>query len=149
MNKTKLLLLIIILVLIALIVVVLVITSTEKGGNPSLRNIKIAEEIYGFSAIIKEINGNTLTVEGSIPRLDSTREPVKATIDVTVNGNTKIVKLKFPANGEEGAVPKETTIQPEDLKTGDEIAVSSAMNISSKIKSDEKFSLINIFVVEK
>ena len=149
MEKRKLILPIIIFVVIALIVVALIIKFTGTNNNPALKNVEIAKEIYGFSAIIQKINEDTLTLESTIPLVDLTQEPVKATVKAFVDDKTRIIKLKFPKETQEELIPEETIIELKDLKIGDKITVSSAINASDNIKNNEKFLLTDIFLVEE
>lgn len=149
MEKRKLILPIIIFVVIALIVVALIIKFTGTNNNPALKNVEIAKEIYGFSAIIQKINEDTLTLESTIPLVDLTQEPVKATVKAFVDDKTRIIKLKFPKETQEELIPEETIIELKDLKIGDKITVSSAINASDNIKNNKKFLLTDIFLVEE
>ena len=149
MEKRKLILPIIIFVVIALIVVALIIKFTGTNNNPALKNVEIAKEIYGFSATIQKINEDTLTLESTIPLVDLTQEPVKATVKAFVDDKTRIIKLKFPEETQEELIPEETIIELKDLKIGDKITVSSAINASDNIKNNEKFLLTDIFLVEE
>ena len=149
MEKRKLILPIIIFVVITLIAVALIIKFTGTNNNPALKNVEIAKEIYGFSATIQKINEDTLTLESTIPLVDLTQEPVKATVKAFVDDKTRIIKLKFPEETQEELIPEETIIELKDLKIGDKITVSSAINASDNIKNNEKFLLTDIFLVEE
>ena len=149
MEKRKLILPIIIFVVITLIAVALIIKFTGTNNNPALKNVEIAKEIYGFSATIQKINEDTLTLESTIPLVDLTQEPVKATVKAFVDDKTRIIKLKFPKETQEELIPEETIIELKDLKIGDKITVSSAINASDNIKNNEKFLLTDIFLVEE
>lgn len=150
MGKIKITLLIIIIVVIALVAAALII---KPGGlsNKSLKNVDIAKEIYGFSATIKKIDNNVLTLEASIPLTDMTQMPTSTTLKITVDDQTQITKLKFPteiANTTKPIYPKETPISLSDLKAGDIISVSSAVNIYNNLKNGAEFSITGIFITE-
>jgi hypothetical protein len=147
MGKIKLILLVIILVIAGLIIVTLVLNPTKNSAP--LKNIEIAKEIYGFSATIQKINGDTLTLESIIPLIDLTQEPIKTTVKAFVNDDTRIIKLKFPDETQNELIPEETIIELKDLRAGDKITVSSATNASDSIKNNEKFLLTDIFLIEK
>jgi hypothetical protein len=149
MGKIKIVLLVIILIVVALIVVALLVKPIQTNNSSELKNVDIAKEIYGFSAIIKKISGDTLTLESSIPLSDLTQEPFKTTLRAFVDDGTKIIKLKFPVKAEGEIIPEETEIKLKDLKVGDNVTVTSATNAYDELKNGKKFLLINIFIVEK
>lgn len=150
MGKIKTIFLaIIIIVIIALIVFIII--KTNKTNNPSLKNTEISKEIYGFSAVIKKINNNTLTLEASILLADTSKEPITATIKALTDDQTKITKLTFPAAVEDKTkpiYPEEITLQLSELRVGDKINASSTINISEKLKNGEVFLLNSIWVIE-
>ena len=150
MGKIKLTLLIIIIVVIALVVAALIINPGILG-NKSLKNADIMKEIYGFSATIKKIDNNTLTLEASIPLADLTQVPTSTTLKITVDDQTQITKLKFPTeitDTTKPIYPKETQIQLSDLEPGDVISVSSAVNIYENLKNGTEFTITGIFITE-
>lgn len=156
MGKTKIILAAVIIVIIAIIVVVIITKPGKKNGtndigdNKSLKNVEIAQEIYGFSAVIKNIDDKILTLEGSIPAASG--EPIKGTVEASVTDQTKIAKLKFPAEIKDKTkpvYPEETALKLSDLKVGDNVNIASATNISDNIKNGTQFPLTSIFIIEE
>lgn len=151
MGKIKITLLIIIIVVIVLVAAALIIKFGGLGSK-SLKNADIMKEIYGFSATIKKIDNNILTLEASIPLADMTQMPASTTLKITVDDQTQITKLKFPTeitDTTQPIYPKETQIQLSDLKLGDIINVSSAVNIYENLKNGTEFAITSIFITEK
>jgi len=152
MNK-KILLIIVAVLIIAIVAVVVITKSGKQNGtsdNKSLKNVEIAKEIYGFSAVIKKIDDKVLTLEGSIPVASG--EPVKATVKALVTDQTKIASLKFPTEIKDKTkpvYPEETALKLSDLKVGDNINIASVINISDNIKNNTQFSLNSIFIIEQ
>jgi uncharacterized membrane protein len=156
MRKIKTILIAIVIIAIVVIVVIVAIKSGKQNGtnntnnNDSLKNVEIASEFYGFSATIKNIDGKTLTLEGSIPAASG--EPVTETVKVSVTDETKIVKLKFPTETEDKTkpvYPEEIVLKFSDLKIGDKIDISSVENIAENIKTDKPIIVNNIFITEQ
>ena len=154
MLKDKIPLIIGIVLVIALIVLIIIFGGIEKEGEETsnLKDVDIAEQIYGFSVEIKEIKGKTLTLEAWIPMADEEAEPIKTTVKAVVTDNTKIVKLKFPENipedSEEPVYPEETKMSFDDLKVGEKIDIGTADNISENIKNGTEFEIKHIFIIE-
>lgn len=152
MNK-KILLIIAIVAIIAIVVVAIILLGKNKDNEPTKfdeKNVEIAQEIYGFTAVIKNINDQVLTLEGSIPAVSG--EPIKGTVKASVTDQTKIVRLKFPTEIEDKTkpvYPEEIVLKLSDLKVGDSINIASATNISDNIKNGTQFSLTSIFIIEK
>ncbi|HUT96002.1 MAG TPA: hypothetical protein VMW82_00305 [Candidatus Paceibacterota bacterium] len=155
MNK-KILLISAIVVIIVIVIAVIITKPGKQNGtnntsdNKSLKNVEIAQEIYGFSAVIKNIDDKVLTLEGLIPAASG--EPIKGTVEASVTDQTKIVGLKFPAEIEDKTkpvYPEETVLKLSDLKVGDSINIASATNISDNIKNGTQFPLTSIFIIEK
>lgn len=152
MNK-KILLIIVIVVIVAVVVVAIILLGKNKGTGPTrfdLKNVEIAQEIYGFSAVIKNIDDKILTLEGSIPAASG--EPIKGTVEASVTDQTKIAKLKFPAEIKDKTkpvYPEETALKLSDLKVGDNVNIASATNISDSIKNGTQFPLTSIFIIEE
>lgn len=152
MNK-KILLIIAIVAIIATVVVAIILLGKNKDNEPTKfgeKNVEIAQEIYGFTAVIKNINDKVLTLEGSIPAASG--EPIKGTVEALVTDQTKIVRLKFPTEIEDKTkpvYPEEIVLKLSDLKVGDSINIASATNISDNIKNGTQFSLSSIFIIEK
>lgn len=99
--------------------------------------------------MIKNIDDKILTLEGSIPA--ASEETIKGTVEASVTDQTKIVKLKFPAEIEDKTkpvFPEETALKLSDLKVGDNVNIVSATNISDSIKNGTQFPLTSIFIVE-
>ena len=162
MGKAKIILIAVIVIIIAIVVVAIVTkpggkngtnnngTNNSSNNNNTLKNVEIAKEIYGFSATIQKINDKVLTLEGSIPVVAG--DPTKVTITALVTDQTKIVKLKFPAeitDKTKPVYPQETPLKLSDLAVGENINVASATNVSDNLKNGTQFSLTSIFVVEK
>lgn len=155
--KTKIILIAVIVIVVAIIVVALVTkqgepntTNNTNNDNGSLKSVEIAKEFYGFSATIKDIDGKTLTVEGSIPAASG--GPVTGTVKISVVDETKIVKLKFPSEIEDKTkpvYPEEIVLKFSDLKVGDKINISCTTNISENIKANEPIIAGNIFIIEQ
>lgn len=153
MGKIKIpLLIIIVVVIILLVVAVVLMLNGQLGINSNkIKNLDIAKEIYGFPAEIKGINDETLTLMALIPLADLTKEPVKATIKVTTDDQTKITKLIFPTeikDNTEQIYPEEVSLQLSDLKVGDNINVFSKVNIYDSLKNGTDFVVTDIFVIE-
>jgi len=137
------------------IALVILFAGKEEGkkeeAGPEAEKPAIAKEIYGFSAVIKEINDKTLVLEASIP-LAGVEKKVTKKITALVTDNTEIVKWKFPEKlpQEPGQRinAKKTPISFSDLKIGDKIEVAGFGNISENIKNGTKFDLKHIFIVE-
>jgi len=149
MPKAKLPLIIAIIVAVVLIVLAVIFGGVKKGAPEkgiSLKEADIAEEIYGFSAEIKEIKDNALTLEAWILMADAEEKPIKGIVKALVTDNTKIVKLKFPTNIPEGSeepiFPEETQVSFGDLKAGDKIDVGTDENVSENIKNETEFALV-------
>jgi hypothetical protein len=157
MGKAKIILIAVIIIVIAIVVVAIIITQPGKqngtnntGDNESLKNVEIAKEIYGFSAVIKNIDDKILTLEGSIPAASG--EPVKGTVEALVTDQTKIVRLKFPTEIKDKTkpvYPEETVLKLSDLKVGDKVNIASATNISDNVKNGTQFPLTSIFIIEQ
>lgn len=154
MLKDKIPLIIGIVLVIVLVVLIIIFGGIEKEGEKTsdLKDVGIAEQIYGFSAEIKEIKDRSLVLEAWIPMADVEQNPIKATIKATVTDNTKIVQLKFPENilegSEEPVYPEETEMSFDDLKVGEKIDIGTADNISEKIKDGTEFEIKHIFIIE-
>lgn len=159
MKRAKIFILIIaIVVVVAAVVLAIFIAPPKIGpgknqkGAGEATKIEIAEEIYGFSAEIKKIEGKTLTLDASISLADATKTPTTISVRALVNDATKIVKLKFPTEIKDETkpvYPEETPLKFNDLKVGDKIDVAAAANISDNIKNSTEFTLTNIFIIEK
>jgi len=151
MGKINIILLIIIIIVVVLIAAAIIINPDILTTN-SLKNADIAKEIYGFAATIKKINNNILTYEAMIPLADLTKEPIKTTLKTTISDETKIIKLKFPAdiiNATESVYPEQIPLKLSDLKVGDIINISSTANIYDSLKNGTEFAINDIFIVEK
>lgn len=151
--------LIVVIVIIVVVVVLAIVLGGKKGGEGppggpeggSVLEANIAEEIYGFTAEIKEIKDKTLTLEGWIPMANIEEEPIKATVKALVTDETEIVKLKFPEiteGSEEPVYPEETEMSFDELKVGDKINIATIKNISDNIKNQTEFTVNDIFIVE-
>jgi len=159
MKKAKIFILIIaIIAVIAAVVLAIVIAPPQIGpgknqeGAGEITNVEIASEIYGFTGEIKEIKDNTLTLEATIPLADVQKEPTKITLTALVTDQTKIIKLKFPAEIKDKTkpvYPEETVIKLSDLKVGDKVDVAAISNLSEKIENGTEFSLDRIFIIAK
>jgi len=153
MGKIKISLLIIIIVVIALIAVAVILMLSDQPGisDNKIKDLDIAKEIYGFAGEIKKIEGKTLTLAALIPLTDFTIEPAKTTIEITIDDQTRIARLKFPKNiqsGTKSIYPKETIIGLSDLKVGDNINISSKTNIYDNLKNGTDFVVNDIFITE-
>ena len=151
--KAKLPLIIVIIVVVVLVVVAIVLGTLKKEGEEGtgLEKRAIAEEIYGFTAEIKEIKDKTLTLEGWIAMANAEEEPIKAIVKAVVTDETNIVKLKFPEileGSEEPVYPKETKMSFDELKVGDKINIATIENISENIKNQTEFIINDIFIAE-
>lgn len=152
--KAKLPLIIVIIVVVVLVVVAIVLGTLKKEGEEEttgLEKAAIAEEIYGFTAEIKEIKDKTLTLEGWITMANTEEEPIKALVKAVVTDDTKIAKLKFPEileDSEEPVYPKETEMSFDELKKGDKINIATIENISENIKNQTEFIINDIFIIE-
>lgn len=152
--------LIIVIVLIVVVVVLAIVLGGKKGGEeetapgpegPSSEEAKIAEEIYGFSGEIKEIQDKTLLIEAKVLMANPEEEPIKTMVKAKVTDTTRIAKLKFPEIPEgstEPVYPEETEMSFEELKVGDQIDVSTIENISENIKNGTEFVVNDVFIVE-
>ena len=157
MGKIKLSFLIAIIVVIVLVVLAIILfPSKEQPGKgieiTSLKDVNIAKEIYGFSGEIKAIKDKVLTLEASIPLADENAEPTKANLKIAVSDQTKLTKMKFPAEPSEEnkpVFPEETTLNFEELKIGDKINVAFAENVSDKLKAGEEITAKDLFIIEK
>ncbi|HUT96259.1 MAG TPA: hypothetical protein VMW82_01685 [Candidatus Paceibacterota bacterium] len=152
MGRTKTPLLIIIVVVIILVVaaLVLMLNGQPKISDNKIKNLDIAKEIYGFLGEIKEIKDKTLTLAAIIPLADLTQEPIKAIIKVATDDQTKITKLIFPTeikDNTEQIYPEEVSLQSSDLKVGDNINISSKVNIYDSLKNGTEFIVTDIFIV--
>lgn len=157
--KIKTPILIVIIVVIILIVLAIIFSGwkkEEKGapeGESPLKNVNIAKEIYGFSAILKEIKDNTLSLDAWIPLAQETEGLVKATLTAIVNDDTEIFELEFskkqPKDLEEPVYPKKTKMELGDLKPEDKIDVGAISNISDSIKNNAEITLKYIFLIKK
>ena len=153
MGKIKIPLLIIIVVVIILLVTALVLMLNDQPriSDNKIENLDIAKEIYGFPGEIKEIKDKTLTLTALIPLVDLTQELVKTTIEITIDDQTKITKLIFPTeikDNTEQIYPEEVSLQLSDLKVGDNINISSKVNIYDSLKNGTDFVVTDIFVIE-
>lgn len=154
-TKTKIPLIIAATIVIIIIVIVLVVFlgAKKEEGESETEKPAIAEEIYGFSAVIKEINNKTLTLEGWVHLADTETGAAKVTARGVVTDNTKIVKWEFPENLPKEAgkrvSAKETPISFDTLKVGDKIDIGAFNNISENIKNNTEFNLKHIFIIEK
>jgi hypothetical protein len=118
--------------------------------NETLKNSEIIQEIYGFSATIKNIDDKTLTLEGTIPMTNGS--VTKGTAKAIITEQTEISKLKFPnetENKSEPILPQKTDIKFNELKIGDNINIVSIKNIYDNLKNGTSFSLDKIFIIEK
>jgi uncharacterized membrane protein YdfJ with MMPL/SSD domain len=158
MGKIKLSILIAIIVVIALVVLaIILVPNTKLGRGPEIKitplnDVSIAKEIYGFSGEIKVIKGKVLTLEASIPLADESAGLTKAIVKVAVNDQTKLVKMKFPAQPtekNEPVFPEETTLNFSELKLGDKVNVAFPENVSDKLKAGEQLIANDLFIVEK
>lgn len=149
-TKIKIPLIVVIIIVVALVVIAIIFGDVAKEGKQDLGNI--SKQIYGFSAEIKSIKGKTLSLEAWIPMADVEQNPIKASIKAIATDNTKIVRLKFPANipkdSKEPIYPEETKISFDDLKVGEKIDIGAADNISEKIKNKQEFEIKHIFIIE-
>jgi hypothetical protein len=129
---------IVIIVVLFILVAAAVVLGIKNKGKPE--EPIIAEEFYGLSAEIKEIEGKILLAEANILLADSTKEPIKKTIKIVVTDETKILKLKFPEEIPEDSLepvfPETTEIEFEELKVGDRIDVETSDNISENVKNE-------------
>jgi len=153
MGKIKIPLLIIIVVVIILLVTALVLMLNDQPriSDNKIENLDIAKEIYGFPGEIKEIKDKTLTLAALIPLVDLTQELVKTTIEIKIDDQTKITKLIFPTeikDNTEQIYPEEVSLQLSDLKVGDNINISSKVNIYDSLKNGTDFVVTDIFVIE-
>jgi len=159
--KSKYLLIIgVIVVIIVVAVIILLIGPKTENSNVqeneisedvvSPENIDIAEEIYGFSAEIKGIEGKTLTLESLIPLANEDEMPVKVMIKAVVDDNTTITKYVFSKESSEdpdkAIDPEEIDLVFDDLKVGDKISTGTNENVSEKIKNQEEINMSYIFV---
>jgi len=158
MGKIKLSILIAIIVVIALVVLaIILVPNTKLGRGPEIKitplnDVSIAKEIYGFSGEIKVIKGKVLTLEASIPLADESAGLTKAIVKVAVNDQTKLTKMKFPAEIQDKTkpvFPEETTLNFSELKLGDKINVAFAENVSDKLKAGEQLIANDLFIIEK
>lgn len=153
--KTKILSLIVAVIILIVVVIILVfVFSAKEESKPGTEELTIANEIYGFSATIKEIQGKILVLEGQISSADDVEQKlVEITAKGVVTDMTKIVKLKFPENvpedDNEPVYPKETEISFKELKIGDKIDIGAFTNISENIKNNTEFELKHIFIIGK
>lgn len=153
MVKDKVPLIIVIVIVVALVVLVIIFGGKKQGEEPGPKpeELAIAEEIYGFSAEIKEIKDKTLTLEGWIAMANPEEKPIRALVKVLVTDQTKIVKLKFPERVEgsdEPIYPEETEMSFDELKVGDKIDIASIENISENIKNQTEFVINDVFIIE-
>lgn len=117
----------------------------------------IADEIYGFSAEIKEIKGKTLVLEGWVPLANPEAEPLKTTLTAVVTNETEISKLKFPKEtvGEDGKPiqPKRTAMSFSELKVGDKIEIGTTGDIADDLResivNQTEFTLKFLFIIER
>jgi len=148
--------LIIIIVLIVLIVSAIIFNGYKKPSpSPGSEEAVIAEEIFGVSGTIEDIRQDSLTLNAVILLQDASREPIKKSIKVSINDETKIYKLEFPdpknltqEQIESGVQPKETKLSLSDLKKGNTIDIRTEENISENIKNNTSFTASVINVVE-
>lgn len=156
--KNKILLIIVVVIVIAIVILAIIFVG-KKGGSEgtseaegtSLEGVEIAEEIYGFSAEIKEIKNKTLLLKAWVSLVDTKKDPVRPMVTAIVNEQTKIVRLKLPEiieDNTEPIYPKETEMSFDELKVGDKIDIGTIENISEKIKNKTEFILSHIFIIE-
>lgn len=130
-----------------MVIIVIAILCVKKEGPPP-----IAEEIYGLSGEIKEIEDGFVLVEARILLADPGEEPIKELVKVAVTDETKIFELKFPGEISEGSTepvfPEEIRISFNDLKVGDKIDIETTENISENIKNKTEIVVSIINVVE-
>jgi hypothetical protein len=125
-------------------------TNIINDENLMLKNSEIIQEIYGFSAVIKNINNRTLTLEGTIPTTDGSITQGMAKAIIT--DQTEIAKLKFPnttENKSEQILPQKINIKLNELKVGDNVNIVSIKNIYDSLKNNTSFLLDKIFIIEK
>ncbi len=155
--KDKIPLIIILVIVVAIIVLAIVFGSKKEGeeGTPETgglpEGVEIAEEIYGFSGEIKEIQDKTLLIEAKILMANPEEEAVETTVKAKVTDLTRIAKLKFPEIPEgstEPVYPEETEMSFEELKVGDHVDISTIENISENIKNGTEFVVNDVFIVE-
>ena len=150
-------LLIIIIVLIILIVAAIILGKYNKPSTPQSgqEQGEIAEKILGVSGTIEDIGQNSLTLNAVILLQDPSQEPIRKSIKVSINDETRIYKLEFPdpenltqEQIENGVEPEEAKLSLSDLKKGNTIDIRSEENISENIKNNESFTASVINVVE-
>lgn len=152
MGKIKISLLIIIVVVIILVIAAVILMLNGQLINTGLKNVEITEEIYSFPAEIKGIKDETITLLASIPLFDSSNPPVKATVKITIDDQTKIAKLIFPAEIKDKTkpiYPEEILLTLNDLKIGNIVDVSSKINVYDNLKNNTAFVAAEIFIIEK
>jgi len=146
--KSKLPLIIVIVVVIILIIVALLIDK-EPGEKTNLKSADLAEQIYGFTAEIKEIQDKLLILEAWLPALEEDAELIKGTVTAFATDETEIVKLVFPEDPtSEPVFPEEIDMAFDDLKVGDKIDIGTIENVYENLKNEEEFELSHIFLIE-
>lgn len=156
--KDKIPLIIVIVIVVAIIVLAIIFGAKKEGEEgkpetewPSLEGVEIAEEIYGVSGEIKEVQDKTLLIEAKVLMANPEEEPATAMVKAKVTDLTRIAKLKFPEIPEgstEPVYPEETKMSFEELKVGDQVDVSTIENISEDIKNGTEFITNDVFIVE-
>jgi len=155
--KDKIPLIIIIVIVVAIVVLAIVFGGKKEGeeGLPEIEGlpegVEIAEEIYGFSGEIKEIQDKTLLIQAKILMANPEEEATETMVKAKVTDKTRIAKLKFPEIPEgstEPVYPKETEMSFEELKVGDKVDISTIENISENIKNGTEFIVNDVFIIE-
>ena len=119
-------------------------TNGIQENEPKIEEMDLASEIYAVSGEITEIKDKGLRIKALIPLALEEREPILVTISITINENTKMIKIKSP----EGAMPEETDISLNDLEIGNIIDVGTNENISDKIKNNKEFTADYLYFSE-
>jgi hypothetical protein len=146
MKKAKITLIIGIIIVIAIVVLMFVLFFKKSQVETPI----IADEVYGFSGQITEIQDNAFLINARILLTDSEKEPMKQALRILIKNETQILRLDFPkdipADNTKPIFPEETKIDFKDLKTGDRVNIETIDNAYENIinKSDIVASIINI-----
>jgi len=154
--KTSSLILIAVIIILLILAIILVPTKKKEGEQEpiitSLKDVNIAQEIYGFSGQIKAIKDKVLVLEASILLAGETAELTKANVKIAIADQTKLTKMKFPKEPTEEdkpVFPEETPLNFSELKVEDRVNVVFIENVSDKLKAGEQLTAKGLFIIEK
>ena len=150
-----------VLVIAIVVIVVGVSKKPATAPGPEIKPLEeaelaeISENIRGISRKIIAVGKDTITVDALIMMKDPSKEPIKNNVKVTADKDTVITRLTFPSpekmmGSTDPIVPKEETLNLNELKVGDTVDVRADSNIYESVKAGTPFvaSTINAIAYE-